>query len=150
MNFFKNIWSNVTAFFDYLGMVSRIRKLVNSFPGVDSEEELRLWIIRGADEFVPVVSSTENTIDDKIIEWINRIALNKNAFTAIYNLALVAYEKVTPTEENVYGVNSSVTEEILLEVDAQPGDVISIIMAISAIVQIISLIREIRKQRGES
>ena len=149
MDFLKKMWSNVTAFFDYLGLISRIRKLVNSFPGVDSEEELRLWIIRGADEFVPVVSSTNTAIDDKIVEWIKRIALNKNAFTAIYNLALVAYEKVTP--ETVYGGGSGVVWDVIAaDTDAEPGDVISIIMAISAIVQIISLIREIRKQRGES
>ena len=149
MNFIKNLWSNVTDFFGYLGMLARIRKLVNSFPGVDNEEDLRLWIIQGAEEFVPVVSSTNTTIDDKIVEWIKRIALNKNAFAAIYNLALVAYGKIEP--EAVYGAGSGIVNDIIdSELDAKPGDVISIIMAISAIVQIISLIREIRKQRGES
>lgn len=156
MEFFKNLWNKITSAFSYFGILSRVRKLADTFPGVEDQEKLRLWIIKTADEFVPVVAKTDTPIDDKIVEWVQRIAVNEKAFAAIYNLALVAYEKVTAIDKDaVYGMNLANCDqagevvEMMYREDATPQDAISIIMAIGVIMQIISLIREIKKQRGE-
>ena len=147
LDYVKNFWVSITTIFSYLGIAGQIRKLADSFPGVDSQEKLRTWIIKSSDEFAPVVAKTGTNVDDKIVDWINRIALNEKAFAAVYNLALLAYDQATLTDgEAVYGAGVDVLSGAITDVD-KPEDAITIIMAIGVILQVISFIREWRKNR---
>ena len=134
----------------WIGILSKAQMLVNTFPGMDDQDKLRLWVIANADNFQPVVDKTPNKIDDMVLNAIRRVALNQNAFNAIFNLMLLAYEWVPISEkEPIFGgkeLDSVKGFTALLEGDEPVENPVLIISAVAIILQVIMFIRSQKKQ----
>ncbi len=132
---------------------------------MNDPEKLREWFIKQSDDLLILVGKTNTSIDDKIVGWIKKIAMNEKAFTAIYQLLRLVWnfepDGQTQTDANgqpVFGTSEMFTSDVfeaqqdavnaLIDGDSsKPQDAMSIIMAIGVIIQIISAIREWKKNR---
>ena len=106
MRIIKSIWSKARSIFEWFGIVNSTQKMIDSFPGMDDPEKLRLWIIENADNFLPLVLKTKNKVDDLVLSAVKKIALDKKAFLGLFNLLLFAYNWFPQAEkEPVFGAN---------------------------------------------
>ena len=152
MEFLKNIWAKITGSISgigqYLGLISSLKVLKDTFPGIEDEAKLRTWVITQTNNFTPFALKTDNQVDDKVLVSVRNIALNEKAFSAIYNLMRLAYELV-PNDDPLYGQSligalETVVEAIGYNVgeNDDPGDVLTILAAIGLLIQVIRFLRE--------
>ena len=113
---------------------------------IHDQTALRAWIVTHAESFAPIAAQTENTVDDKIVDWIRKIALNDRAFASIYHLLQLGLELAPIGDEPIFGAISENVCDIMNEFedneDAQPADILTILAAIGLLIQVIRLLRE--------
>ena len=143
------IWSKLAALLQWVGIANKGKKLIDSFPGIGDQEQLRLWVLAHADAFQPIVASTANKIDDAVLLCIRRVALNAKAFSAVYNLLHLAYEWVPLSgSEPAYGCEKEAARVFMASLD--DGELVEnpmlVISVAGLLLQLIMLIRA--RQRG--
>ena len=152
MNFIKNIWSKITGSISsigqYLGLLKQVKTLKDTFPGIEDEKELRVWVIAQSNNFEPFAMKTNTKVDDKLIVSVRGIALNEKAFSAIYNLLRLAYELIPQNEplygQAVTGALETVVQALQDESD-EPGDILTILAAIGLLLQVIRMLKRTKK-----
>ena len=145
MNFISSIRTRFVSLLAWIGIVSKAQTLVNTFPGMDDQDKLRLWIIANADNFQPVVDRTPNKIDDMALDALRRVVLNERVFSVIFRLMQQAYEWIPTTgKEPIYGTGFK-DFAVLLESDEPVENPILIISTVGLLIQIVMFIKS---QRG--
>jgi hypothetical protein len=104
MQFLNLFRIKILSLLAWLGFAGKIHALAASFPGMDDEERVRLWVLENADGLQSFAVKTDTLIDDKILATIQQIAHSPKMFPVIFRLMKQAYDCLPVAgQEPVFG-----------------------------------------------
>ena len=106
----KNIFSGIGYALKYGDVIRRVTAAWANYPGLESSEELRIWLRPLLTDAASLALLTKTTIDDIVVQAAVKILDNNNAWNVVHGMALLIEDGFGFSSALVPGQNGDVFE----------------------------------------
>ena len=106
----KNIFSGIGYAIQYGDVIRRVTAAWGNYPGLESSEELRIWLRPLLTDAASLALLTKTTIDDIVVQAAVKILDNNNAWAVVHGMALLIEDGFGFNTALVLGQNGDVFE----------------------------------------